>query len=151
MRTNWHDNIYTQLVNMPDDALVDQNYPVSGSYIDVSEFTHFAFLIALGATDSAMTPQVYQDTSATETASIKVITGAVESMAANADDSIFVIEVETARLDLANSFRYVCLKPAGAAGGDDYGCILFLGWNARHLPVTQHASFPAANYTGLVG
>jgi hypothetical protein len=136
---------------MPDDALVAQNYPASGSYIDVSNYTHFAFMISLGAVDSALTPQVKQDTSATETASIKNISGAAESILATDDDDVFMIEVETARLDLANSFRYVTLNMAGAAGANDYGTIHFFAWNARKMPVTQPSTFSSGNYTKVVG
>jgi hypothetical protein len=150
MRNNWRNSIYTLQLNV-EDALVEQNYPASGSYIDVTEFTHFGFLIQVGALDSALTPQIYQDTSATETASIKVITGAAESIAATDDDETFFIECESARLDIANSFRYVTLNMAGAAGANDYGAVTFVGWNAREQPVTQPTTFPAANYTKVVG
>jgi hypothetical protein len=150
MRMNLYENCYVLQLNA-EDALVAQNYPLSGSYIDTREFTHFAFLMLMGALDSALTPQVIQDTSATETASVKNVTGAVESIAADADDQTFSIEVETAKLDIGNDFRYVSLTMAGAAGGNDYGAIVFLGWNVREAPVTQPSTFPAANSTRLVG
>ena len=149
MRNNWYENVYTLLLNA-EDGLVAQYYPLSGSFIDVTEYTHFAFLIGLGALDSALTPQVFQDTSATETASIKVITGAAETILDNDDDDTFLIEVETARLDIENSFRYVTLSMVGAAGGNDYAAVWFFGWNARRT-VTQPATFSSGNATALVG
>ncbi len=141
MRHNFYENTYKLKANAFNTAMVDGNFPASAAYIDVSNFTHFAFLIDAGTLDSALTCQVRQDTSATETASIKDVTGAVAVVGTTDDNDSFVIEVEAAKLDIANGFRYVTLAVSGAAGGNDYLCINFLGWNARHMVVTQPAEF----------
>ena len=141
MRNNFYENVYKLKANAFNTAVVDGNFPASVSYIDVSGFTHFAFVVDAGTLNSALTCQVRQDTSATETASIKDITGAVAVIGTGDDNDSFVIEVEVARLDIANGFRYVTLAISGAAGGDDYACVNFLAWGARHLPVTQPAEF----------
>jgi len=150
MRQNLYENLYIKQLNV-EDAITESNYPVSGSYIDVTNFTHFAFVILAGGLTSELTFQVYQDTSATETASIKVVTGATETIAATGDDKTYSIEVAVENLDIANSFRYVTLTSTGAAGSDDYGAIFFVGWNARHQPVTQPSTCPAANTTRVAG
>lgn len=138
---NLFEDLYWKLLNT-EDAIADGNYPVSTAYIDVSGFERFGFLIAAGALDTQMVFQVKQDTSATETASIKNITGATVTIAANGDDKYYWIEVETRKLDINNSFKYVTLNQAGAAGGNDYAAILFYG-----VPAIK----PATQPTGVAG
>lgn len=144
MRNNIHDNCKVVKENSFNTGLVDGRFPASGSFEEVGNYTHFAFLIFLGTLDSELTAQVYQDTSATETGSIKVITGAVATLAATDDNKWASIEVETAKLDIQNSFHFVTLNIAGAAGANDYAAIVFMAWNARHAPVTQVANYDQA-------
>lgn len=144
MRFNLDDAVYINPCNNFNTAIADGVFPASGSFIDVSEFTHFAFLVKVGTLDSALTLQVHQDTSATQTASVKDVTGATLVVAANDDDELKSIEVEAARLDVANNFRYVTLDVTGAAGSNDYLDILFLGWDARREPVVQPAAYSEA-------
>lgn len=130
-------------------ALAVQNYPLSTAYIDVSGYERFAFIIMLGATDSVLGFQVKQDISATETASIKNVTGATVAPAATDDNTNFVIEVDTSALDTANGFKYVTLAATGGTG-NDYGAILFVAWAAGTKPVVQEASFVAATHLASV-
>jgi len=148
MRQNWYRHMYTLLLNT-EDALAVQHYPASGSYIYVGNYTHCAFVTYVGALDSAITLQVHQDTDATETASIADLTGATDVIAADDDDQVFVLEFETAKL--TDTFDYVTLDVTGPAGANDYACIVFYGWNAKTLPVTQPATFPSGNSVLLVG
>jgi len=123
-------------------AMVDgTNYPAEASYIDVSNFPNFAFLVEMGTTTTACVFQVQQATGASAT--LKTFTGATLTPTATDDNYTFIIEAETARLDIANGYHYVSLDCSGAAGGDDYACITFLGWNPRHVPVTQGADVSA--------
>lgn len=137
MRRNSGTTRYYLGCNSSNTAIADGNFPASGSYIDVSNYEEFDFQVKAGSLDSALTLQVYQDTSATQTGSIKVVTGATATIGATDDDKIFVIQVETAKLDIANGFRYVTLAISGQAGSNDYASVTFVGYNARHLPVTQ--------------
>lgn len=140
MRNNFSKSFYLQMLEGGKDVLTDANYPVSGSYIDVSEYESFVFLIGL---DTIATPDfaVYQDTSATQTASIKAVTSAAKTDVVTGDDGKwFTIEVETARLDVANGFRYVTLTVSGTGGADNAN-VWFLGNLPRRRPVTQHANF----------
>ena len=143
MRNNVYENEYLEKCNNFNTAIADGNFPASVSYIDVSSYETFSFVLFVGTLDSALTCQVRQDTSATETASIKDVTGAVQVVGAGDDNEWMVIEVETAKLDIANGFRYVTLAVSGAAGGNDYLCIVLRGGRARRLPVTQPAGFSA--------
>jgi hypothetical protein len=151
MRDNKYQNEYVNPCNNFNTAIADGNFPASTAYIDTTNYTHFAFKVRAGTLDSALTLQVKQDTSATETASIKNVTGATVTVGAGDDNELFLIEVETSQLDIANSFRYVTLAVSGAAGGNDYADILFEGWNARHRTVTQPATYPAANAVLIAG
>lgn len=140
MRNLFDDSVYLQMLEGGKDVLADANYPASGSYIDVSEYASFGFLIGL---DTIATPDfaVYQDTSATQTASIKAVTGAAKTDVVTGDDGKwFTIEVESARLDVANNFRYVTLAVSGTGGADNAN-VWFFGRLARREPVTQHANF----------
>jgi len=148
MRQNWYTHMYTLLLNT-ETALAVQHYPVSGSYIYVGNFTHCAFVTYLGGLDTAITVKVEQDTDATETASIQDLTGATDVIAADDDDQVFVLEFATERL--ADGFDYVTLDVAGPAGANDYACIVFYGWNAKTLPVTQPGTFPSGNSVLLAG
>lgn len=142
MRT-FDDAVYVNMLEGGKDVLADANYPTSGSYIDVSEFERFVFLIGL---DTIATPDfaVQQDTSATQTASIKAITNAAKTDVVTGDDGKwFTIEVEVARLDIKNGFRYVTLTVSGT-GGADNAAIFFLGLRPRRMPVTQPANYLAA-------
>lgn len=141
MRNNQYENVYTLKCNNFGTAIVDGKFPASGSFIDVSNFVHFCFKIFVGGLDSALTCQVEQDTSATQTGAIKDITGAVVVIADDDDNQWVIVEVETARLDIANGFRYVTLDVTGAAGGNDSLCVVFEGWMVRHAPVTQSANY----------
>jgi len=119
-----------------EDAITATQYPASGSFIDVSAYKRFAFLIAAGALNSALTCKVQQATANNGT--LKDITDATVTIGATGDDKWYLIEVETNHLDINNSYKYVALDVAGAAGGDDYGAILFFGF-AEYRPVTQGA------------
>jgi len=137
-----HDIVLT-LLNM-ETVLADANFPASTAYIDISPYERFGFLIFAGTVDTALTFQVLQDTSATETADVKNITGAVVIVPALGDDKWYAIEVQAARLDLEpgatttpDLFKYVTLKLTGAAGTNDYACIVFYG-----IPYTSPATQP---------
>ena len=119
-----------------EDALTATQFPASGSFIDVSGFHKFGFLIGAGALNSALTCKVQQATANNGT--LKDITDATVTIAATGDDKWYWIEVETTHLDSNNDYRYVALDVAGAAGGDDYGAIFFFGF-AIDRPVTQGA------------
>lgn len=139
------DNVYVQKVNDFNTAIADATYyPASGSFIDVSEYERFVFLILVGTLDTAITFTVRQDTAATATAGVKAVTGAAVTIAADDDNQWVSIEVETARLDIANGFHYVSLYGTDAAGGNDYAAIVFLGIRPRHLPVTQPDNYSQA-------
>ena len=143
MRNNVYENEYIEKANSFMTAIADGNFPASVSYIDVSNYESFTFYLFAGTLDSALTCQVRQDTSATETASIKDVTGALVVVGTGDDNEWGVVEVETAKLDIANGFRYVTLAVSGAAGGNDYLCIVLRGGRARRVPVTQPAGFSA--------
>lgn len=115
--------------------------PASGSFIDMQGFDHGVFLIGVGTLDTATTLAVYEDTSATETASIQAISGASQLVAATDDDKWLTIEFNANQMDRANSFRYVTLVSSGGAGSNDYLCVFFLGFAARKEPVSKATNY----------
>ena len=117
-------------------ALAVASYPASGSFIDVSKFERFAFLVQAGALDSATTCQVQQ--AATINGALKDVTNAVQIIPADGDNKWYLIEVETDHLDSNNGYNYVTLTLAGPAGANDFGAITFFGFNGDQ-PATQGA------------
>lgn len=139
-----HEDIYLQPVNNFNTAIVDGNFPASGGYIDVSELERFAFVVRVGSLNSELTLQVKQDTGATQTADIADVTGATATIAADDDNELVTIEVETRRLGINDGMRYVTLAVSGADGGDDYLDILFVGLNPNDRPVAQPDAYSQA-------
>lgn len=144
MIKTFSEELYLAPANNFNTAISDGNFPASASYIDVAQFEKFVFQIRAGTLDSALTCQVKQDTSPTETAGIKNITGATVTVGATDDNKLFTIEVEVRKLDINNGFRYVTLAVSGAAGGNDYLSINFIGINPDVIPVTQPATYASA-------
>lgn len=131
------ENIFVQMVKPPVANLSDETVP--STYIDVSAYERFAFLILVGATDdTAITAQVVQATAAAGTGSKNIsgaaITGTV--LAGTNDNKWAMIEVESRRLDIANDFRYVSLTVAATGGSASVGSIIFLAWRGPVRPPT---------------
>jgi len=117
-------------------ALAVASYPPSGSFIDVSKFSRFAFLILAGALTSAVTAKVQQATAANGV--LKDITNATVTIPDTGDSKWYLTEVETSHLDINNDYHYVTLTLSGPAGLDDFGAIAFLGFGGE-APATQGA------------
>lgn len=129
---------YIKLINPADDYLSAKDIPASGSYIDVSNYERFAFLILGGSLDTALTFQVKQ--AATISGTPKNVTGATVTIdASTGDDKWYLIEVQTDNLDSNNGYNYVTLTCSAGAGSNDYAAIAFIGLNPRKIPVTQGA------------
>lgn len=147
---SFENNVYCVKCNSFNTGLVDaERLPASGSFIDMEGIEHGVFLIGVGSLDSATTVSVYQDTSATETASIKALTSAAQIIAGGDDNKWLTIEFDVKDLDVANDFRYVTIVVANAAGGNDYACIFFLGFKTREAPVTQETNY--AYHVNVIG
>lgn len=117
-------------------ALAASSYPASGSFIDVSKFKRFAFLIQVGALTSAVTAKVQQ--AAAVNGALKDIAGATVTIPDTGDSKWYLIEVQTDHLDINNDYHYVTLTLTGPAGLDDFGAITFLGFGDVS-PATQGA------------
>jgi hypothetical protein len=134
--TSLNEQVYIQQVSPP---AVTTTATVPASYIDVTDFERFAFLISVGdvGVGGTVDAQVVQATAAAGTGS-KNITGAVATQLVAADDNVYVvIEVQSDQLDIANDFRYVAITVTVAATVSLE--VLFLGLNPRHVPVTSNA------------
>jgi hypothetical protein len=126
-------NVKYELSNNFNTAIVDGSFPASGSFYDVAEYDEMYWLIRAGTLDSALTCQVQQ--AATISGALTNITGAVSIVAADDDNELKVIRVQTRLL----TQRFVTLTISGAAGGNDYLDVIWVGV-PRHMPVTQNAT-----------
>lgn len=143
LNSNFKDAVYVEKLNAFLTAIGDGTlYPASASFIDVSRFSRFAFLIFAGTLNTALAFQVQQATAANGTP--KDVTGATTTMATGDGNKWRMIEVLTDNLDITNDYKFVTLASTGAAGGDDYACIVFLGLAPNTEPVTQHANCVAS-------
>lgn len=142
LNSNFEDAVYVQKVNNFLTAIDAASYPASASYIDVTRFARFAFLIFVGTLNTALVFKVQQATAADGT--LKDVTGATTTVGTGDGNKWHMIEVLTDNLDTANDYRFVTLTSTGASGGDDYACLVFLGLAPNSEPVTQHASCVAA-------
>ena len=138
LNSNFKDAVYVEKCNAFNTGLVDGDFPASASYIDVSRFARFAFLVFVGTLNSALTVKVQQATAANGTP--KDITNATLAISATDDNKWGMIEVLTDNLDTSNDYKFVTLDVAGAAADDDFATIVFLGLAPNTEPVTQHAS-----------
>ena len=128
-------NLFFQLVQAPKSAVGSVTVPAT--YIDVSGYDSFAFVLAVGAgfDRTTYTMQVVQGTSSGGAGS-KNVTSAL-SVTPTAANKMEMVIVRSSALDTANSFRYVAVTTASSGGTTDVGSIWFLGWRARTLPPTQ--------------
>lgn len=140
MIKTFSEEVYFKTCNNFMTAIADGEFPASGSYIDVSDFERFAFIIRAGTLDSALTVAVQE--AATIDGTAATISGATTTIAASGnsgDNSLHIIEVETRKLTRNSGYNYVTLDITGAAGSNDYADILFVGINGHQFPVTQTA------------
>lgn len=133
------ENFYIQQC-IVEGTIVDGVYPSSSTYIDVSGYDRFAFLIAAGdSDDTAVTAQVKQATAAAGTGS-KNVTGAAitgTSLAGSSSSNRWaMIEVDNEHLDIANDFQYVALDVAATGGSATELTVFFIGIEPRVKPPT---------------
>ena len=139
---NLSKNVFVQMVQPPIADLTSAAVvPASGSFIDVSQYDYFAFVLMVGATDrTAQKIQIQQATAVDGTP--KDILGAVNTaLGASDDNKMVMVSCRTAALDTENGYRYVTALPTWTGGTAGCGAILFLGWRARDLPVSTTNSF----------
>ena len=134
---NLHDEMYVQKVNNFNTALADGKFPASGSFIEAGKFDYLGFLIELGTLDSAITFTLQAADAADGTPAD--VTGKDQAILTTDDDKWLFIGARASELGVLTP--WVTLDVDGSAGSNDYACITFLGWGARHQPVVQLANF----------
>lgn len=132
-----HENVYIFGVSPPA-ATSGTTVPASGSYIDVTNYNKFAFMVHLGSVTSSGDFRVYSATS--KTGGLVAISGAQKTdMDASADDNKwFSIEVESAKLPTTH--HMVALTISSLTGTDLWSAY-FLGWESRHGSPTQSTGY----------
>lgn len=119
----------------PEDILTTANYPVSGSYIDVTGYEWVEVIIHLGAIDSGDTPtfEIKQAEAADGTLDTLDATYCKKVCAHTDDDQVISMFIATENLALDHHFLSCVVTLATAS----YADILFLLGGPRHMPVTQ--------------
>lgn len=129
-------------------ALTNANFPVSGSYIDVSKCERFHVLVSLGTLADAVVFEIKQADSTTGTLDVISATYAKHTCADTDDGEfvLFTIEVDK----LAVDHHFVSCVVSGNSGAN-YAEIFFL-LPETTLPVTQATAVcPAASQHEFVG
>lgn len=141
---------FHRLQTKPDTALASQNYPASGSYVDVSAYERFSIVIHLGTIADALTFKVKQAASANGTLADIDTTHCQHTIATNDDGEYVTFDIEVRKLDINNGKFFITVEVSGVSG-NNYAEMLLLGM-PKHLPVTQDETvLPAAsqyNFTG---
>ena len=131
------EHLFIKQVMNPAANVTDATYP--STYIDVSGYARFAFLILVGATDdTAVNAQVVQATAAAGTGSKDITGAAITStvLAGTNDNKWALIEVDNERLDIANNFQFVALTVAATGGSATIASVFFFGIEPRVKPPT---------------
>ena len=117
-------------------ALGNNNYPASGSYIDVSGYEWVNVIIHLGTIHASDTPKfdVYQTDSTTGTLDVIDATYCSHTCAADDDGEVISFYIETA--NLADDHHFISTTCTLATNGSFADIVYYLG-GARHQPVTQ--------------
>lgn len=141
------EHLFIKQVMNPAANVTDAVYP--STYIDVSGFARFAFLISVGATDdTAVTAQVVQATAAAGTGS-KNITGAALTgtlLAGTNDNKWSVIEVDPDHMDIGGNFQFVALNVAATGGTATIAEVFFIGIEPHVKPPTFGADMAEIVY-----
>ena len=133
----FHENMYVLGVSPPADT-DSASVPASGSYINVSEFNKFGFIVYLGSMGSSGDFRVKSATS--KTATLVTVTDAekTDQTATTDNNKWFSFEVESAKLPTTH--RYVTLVVTSCSGTSLWSA-MFLGWECRHGSPTQSTGY----------
>lgn len=135
-----------------EDILVDAtNYPASGSFIDVSDCERFHVLVRFGAINAGTTAtiEIRQAEAINGTPDVIDATYCKQSVANDADDTMYLFTVETDKL--ATDHHFVTLQVEGTIASNNYAEILFF-LPLTSEPVTQDTTLcPTANQLAYVG
>lgn len=148
MIKTYFEQVYRQQVLDPQDNTGNGAATVPASYIDVSDYERFAFVIELGNNDGTLDAQVVQASAADGTGSKNVTGAAITQLGATDDNKQVMIEVETRKLDINNDFHFVAITLTEAASTAQVVSAYFLGLNPGEAPVTQPAAFAEQVFVG---
>lgn len=133
------ENVYVQQIINPSANVTDASYPASGSFIDVSSYERFAFLVFVGATDDTSVTATVQAASAANGALTTVTSAAITAtvIASGNPNKWAMIEVETRKLHLLGaSHKFATLTVAATGGSATIMGGFFFGWRTAKLPPT---------------
>lgn len=142
------ESVYFEKALDPQDNTGNGAATIPSTYIDVSDFDYFAFLVSVGTHDGTLDAQVVQATASDGSDSKNVANAAITQLVDANDNEQAGIVVETRQLDINNDFRYVALTLTEAATTGQLADVWFMAWNAGEEPVTQHSDFSEQVFVG---
>lgn len=110
---------------------------LSTDYGDAGKFEKFAGIACIGAVDQAVAVKLQQATTATG-AGAKQLGICDLTFSSSADNKQCIIEGKADDLDVANSFRYVCMTMTPAASGTIYVQGTLLASEPRYGPSSDN-------------
>lgn len=132
----------------PEDLLAAGNYPASGSYIDVTGYTHAACLIHCGAIHNSDAPsfELKQADAADGTLDTINATYAKVTLAGTDDDEFVLIQLDLAVL--AADHHFLSCVVGGTVTNGSYADIVWLLFGGKKQPVTHVATVNTVRYYG---
>jgi len=120
----------------PEDALGNNNYPATASYIDVSGYEWVEVIIHLGFIHASDTPtfEVFQTNGVSGSLTTLDATNCKKVCAHTDDDQMLTFYIETATL--ADDHHFLSTTCTLSTNGS-YADIIYLLGGARHMPITQ--------------
>lgn len=128
----WVDVIKPQLVD---------NAAVTSSWLSMTDAVRLFAVINMGATDITVDAKIEQATDSSGTGAKDVTGAAITQFLATDDNKYASIDLEAARMDIANGFNYARLKITVADGTTGAYVSASIFRPTRHAPPTQVAAY----------
>jgi hypothetical protein len=134
-------------LNNPTTAIVDGEFPASGSYIDIASPnspSNVTFLAVVHAVDEDIVLQVKEALTVSGTPkNISLATVTIASTAALNDK--YAINVEVTKMDINSDYRFLTLDVSGATGADDFISLYLLTYDSKVIPITATDNLTVVN------
>jgi len=117
------------------------NASATTAWRDAGDADWVTAFVQVGATDITFDAKIEQATDSSGTGAKDVTSAAVTQLTATDDNKYVSIDLEPAKLDIANNFNYVRLSVTAGDGTTGTTCSGLLMLCARHQPPTQPTEY----------
>ena len=148
MLNTFQEEVYIQKVLDPVDNTGAGAATVPATYIDVSDFERFVFLLSIGNMTGTLDMQVVQAQDGAGTGSKNIANAVITQLGASDDNKQVLVEVEVRKLDINNGFHFVAITLTEAGSSAQLADAFFFGINPGNAPVTQHADVAETVFVG---